>query len=64
MCMLIRYLGFYAFFFLFFFFYGLVGCLSMIVWTPVVLGVIYMCFIFLYLHLFSTIEHVSHGKVL
>ena len=23
-----------------------------------------MCFIFLYLHLFSAIEHVSHGKAL
>ena len=23
-----------------------------------------MCFVFLYLHLFSTTEHVSHGKVL
>ena len=25
---------------------------------------IYMCFGFLYLHLFSAIEHVSHGKAL
>ena len=25
---------------------------------------IVMCFVFLYLHLFSTIEHVSHGKAL
>ena len=23
-----------------------------------------MCFVFLYLHLFNAIEHVSHGKVL
>ena len=23
-----------------------------------------MCFVFLYLHLFSAIEHVSHGKML
>ena len=23
-----------------------------------------MCFVFLYLHLFTTIEHVSHGKAL
>ena len=23
-----------------------------------------MCFVFLYLHLFSAIEHVSHGKAL
>ena len=26
--------------------------------------IIYMCFVFLYLHLFSAIEHVSHGKAL
>ena len=25
---------------------------------------IYMCFVFLCLHLFSAIEHVSHGKAL
>ena len=25
---------------------------------------IHMCFVFLYLHLFSSIEYVSHGKVL
>ena len=38
----------------------LVGCLSMIVWTHAVSGVLYTCvFIFLYLHLFSAIEHVS-----
>ena len=41
----------------------LVGCLS-IIWTPDVLSVLYACFVFLYLHLFSTIEHVSHGKAL
>ena len=23
-----------------------------------------MCFVFLYLHLFSAIEHISHGKAL
>ena len=23
-----------------------------------------MCFVFLYLHLFSAVEHVSHGKAL
>ena len=45
--------------------YCLVGCLSMIVWTHAVFGcLICMCFVFLYLHLFSTIEHVSHGKAL
>ena len=50
-------------------FYGysflcLVGCFSMIIWTPTVLSVLYACFVFMYLHLFSAIEHVSHGKVL
>ena len=40
----------------------LVGCSSMIVWTPPVLGVFYACV--LYLRLFSTIKRVSHGKVL
>ena len=33
----------YFFFFFFFFFYCLVGCLSMIVWTPALLGVLYAC---------------------
>ena len=51
-------------------FYGcsflcLIGCFSMIVWTPTVFEcLICMRFLFLYLHLFSAIEHVSHGKVL
>ena len=37
----------------------------MIVWTPTVFECpICMRFLFLYLHLFSTIEHVSHGKAL
>ena len=37
----------------------------MIVWTPAVFEcLIYMRFLFLYLHLFSAIEHVSHGKAL
>ena len=31
----------------------LVGCFSMIIWTPTVLSVLYACV--LYLHLFSTI---------
>ena len=44
------------------FFHCLVGCLSMIVWTPAVLGVLYACV--LCLHLFSAIEHISHGKAL
>ena len=42
----------------------IVGCLSMIVWTPAVLGVLYVCVLFLYLHLFSAVDHVSHGKAL
>ena len=50
--------------FLWVFFLCLVGCFSMIIWTPTVLSVLYACFVFLYLHLFSAIEHVSHGKAL
>ena len=34
----------------------------MIILTPAVLSVLYACFVLLYLHLFSAIEHVSHGK--
>ena len=51
-------------------FYGcsflcLIGCFSMVVWTPTVFQcLICMLFLFLYLHLFSAIEHVSHGKAL
>ena len=51
--------GFYGYSFL-----CLVGFFSMITWTPTVLSVLYACFIFLYLHLFSANEHVSHGKAL
>ena len=52
--------GFYGYSFL-----CLVGCFSMITWTPTVLSVLYACLsYFLYLHLFSAIEHVSHGKAL
>ena len=51
-----------GFFVVFVFFYCIVGCLSMIVWTSAVLGVLYACV--LYLHLFSAIEHISHGKAL
>ena len=36
----------------------------MIVWTPAVLGVLYACLAFLYLHLFSATKHVSHGEAL
>ena len=46
----------------YFIFNCLVGCLSMIAWTPAALGVLYACV--LYLHLFGAIEHVSHGKAL
>ena len=50
-------------------FYGysflcLTGCSSMIIWTPTVFSVLYACFVFLYVHLFSATEHVSHGKAL
>ena len=51
-------------------FYGcsflcLLGCFSMIVWTPTAFEcLICMHFLFLYVHLFSAIEHVSHGKAL
>ena len=38
--------GFYGYFF---FFYFLVGCLSMIVWTPAVLGVLYACVLYFYI---------------
>ena len=58
-------LMFCGFFFILVFFsthlYCLVGCLSMTVWTHAVFG----CLIYvLYLHLFSAVEHVSHGKAL
>ena len=49
--------GFYGYSFL-----CLVGCFSMIIWTSAVLNVLYACV--LYLLLFSSIEHVSHGKSL
>ena len=67
MCTMIKSLSFTGTFFFLFFnthLYCLVGCLSMIVWTHAVLGVSYACVVHLYLHLFSTIEHVSHGKAL
>ena len=50
--------GFYGYSFL-----CLVGCFSMIIWKPAEC-LICMCFVFLYLHLFSAIEYVSHGKAL
>ena len=43
----------------------LVGCFSMIILTPAVLSVLYACVLYFFnLHLFSAIEHVSHGKAL
>ena len=51
--------GFYGYSFL-----CLVGCFSMIMWTPAVLSVLYACVLYFCLHLFSAIEHVSHGKAL
>ena len=59
MCTLVRYLVLWVLFF-----NCLVGCFSMIVWTFAVLSVLYACFAFLYLHLFSAIEHVSHEKAI
>ena len=42
-----------------------VGCLSIIVWTHAVLGVLYAYVVyFFYLHLFSATKHVSKGKAL
>ena len=47
------------------FFKCLIGCFSRIVLTPTVFEcLICMRFLFLYLHLFSAIEYVSHGKAL
>ena len=60
LCTVMQYIGFVWWFFCFFF---LIGCFSMIVRTPTVFEcLICMPFLFLYLHLFSAIEHVSHGK--
>ena len=43
----------------------LVGCVSMIILDTYCFEcLICMCFVFLYLHLFSAVEHVSHGKAL
>ena len=64
MCTLVRYLRLMGTF-LYIHLYCLAGCFSMIVWTHAVLGVLYACvFVFLRLHMFSAVEHVSHGKVL
>ena len=66
MCSLMRFLRFMCVCgFFYTHLYCLLTCLSMIVWTDAVLGVLYACaLVFLYLHLFSAIEHVSHGKAL
>ena len=45
--------------------YCLVGCLGTIVLDTCCFGcLICTCFIFLYLHLLSAVQHVSHGKAL
>ena len=64
--MIIALYGYILFLFFFFFthLYCFVRCLSMIVWTHAVLGVLYACiciFVFPFVQL-SAIEHVSHGK--
>ena len=60
LCTVMQYIGFVGVLFS-----CLIGCFSMIVWTPTVFEcLICMRFLFLYLHLFSAIKHVSHGKVL
>ena len=59
MCRLIGYLVFFFFFLI----YCFVGCFE-----RECLGIccfkclVCMCFVFLYLHLFSAIEHISHGR--
>ena len=65
MCMLIPYLGFtdlYACFFL----NCLVGCLSILVWTPAVLGVLCISYMHLFcIFVFAPVQHnVSHGKAI
>ena len=50
--------GFYGYSFL-----CLVGCFSMIIWTPAVLSVIHACFVHLYLHLFSAMERRSRNTL-
>ena len=60
LCTLMRYIGFMGVPFL-----CLIGCFSMIVWTPTAFEcLVCMCFLFLYLYLSSAIEHVSYGKAL
>ena len=52
--------GFYGYSFL-----CLVGCFRHDYLDTYCFGcLLCMCFVFLYLHLFSAIEHVSHGKAL
>ena len=62
LCTVMQYIGFVCVFFC------LIGCFNLIVWTPTVFECliifICMCFLLLYLHLFSAIEHVPHGKAL
>ena len=63
MCTLTRYLGVMGIFLNHL--YCLVGCLRHDCLDTCCFGcLICMCFVFLYLNLFSAIKHVSHGKVL
>ena len=62
MCTLMRHFAFMGTFFKIHL-YCLDGCLSMIVWTHAVFGVLYTRVLyFLYFRLFTATEHVSHGK--
>ena len=59
MCTLIQYLGFMGNFFILLLSWMFQhDCFN----TCCFECLICMCFVFLYLHLFSAIEHVSHGK--
>ena len=58
MCTLIRYLGLWILFFKLLSWMFEHDCLD----TCFFGWLICMCFVFLYLHLFRPIEHVSHGK--
>ena len=60
MCTLIRYLGFMGYFFKLLNWMFQHDCLD----TCCFECLICICFVYLYLHLFSAIEHVSHGKAL
>ena len=63
LCILIQYLGFMSFFVFVFFMFSWMFQHDYLD-TCCFECLICMCFIFLYLPLFSAIEHVSHGKAL